>query len=120
MLTVNNHKTVILVSHPGISHNVLLNLPRSLPGTNVIATEGLLFALEFIENEGVDAVIIDSNISTDDKIMLLKKIKGNYEHIQWFVLTTTMRNHKTLCASGADRVFLQQTSLKELEQVIFA
>jgi DNA-binding NarL/FixJ family response regulator len=119
LLTDNEHKTVVLVSQPGITHNVLLSLLRSVPRTTIIDAGGALTAYGTIENEQVDTVIIDTNMPLAERLALIMWIKDVFPRIQCIALTTTNRNHDVLQASGADQVFLLDASLQEMERVVF-
>ena len=118
--TAPESKTIVLVSQPGIAHNVLLNLLRTLPQTSVHETYGALSAFEFIESNHVDAIIVNANLFLTERLALVRRIKSCFPFIQCIVLTMTTRNHESIRTSGADQILMQDTSLAEMERTILA
>ena len=110
--------SVVLVSHPGIMHNTLLSMLESLPCTTVLGASGALSALDLLNQNRADTVVIDANLPLDEKVTLLKQIKRDFAHMRCIVLTTTTRNHHILRDVGADVLLSQNSSWREFETAV--
>ena len=118
--TTPKNNTVVLVSRPGVTHNVLLNFLLSLPHTTCFEAYGALSAFEFIESHQVDVVVVNANLILSEKLALVRRIKSRFSSIKCIVLTVTTRDHESIRTSGADQVLLEDTSLGEMERMILA
>jgi DNA-binding NarL/FixJ family response regulator len=111
---------VVLVSQPGMMHNVLLSTLRAVPSAIVYNANGALTAYELFEEQQADAVVIDANIPLSERLALIRRIKTNFPQVRCIVLTTTTRNHASLHAAGADSILLQDSSPQEVGAAIVA
>lgn len=110
--------SVVLVSHPGILHNILLSMLESLPCVKVLEAAGALSAYGLLQEVPVDSVIIDTSLPHLEKVALLRRIKQEFPAIRCIGLTTTAKNHPALREAGADVLMLQNCSRQELEAVV--
>jgi DNA-binding NarL/FixJ family response regulator len=120
MFTPAEQVVVLLVSQPGIMHNTLCSILRSLPNALVAETSGALSAYDYLESGPADAVIIDANIPLAERLALLTRVKAQFPDTHCLVLTMTARNHRLLGCAGADRVLLQNCSTADIEAAVFA
>ena len=120
MLTPAKQITVLLVSQPGIMHNTLHSILQSLPEAKVAASDGALSAYGFLEQNRIDALLIDANIALAERLALLSRVKKEYPHVRSLVLTTTARHHELLTRAGADKVLQQNCSPQEIEAAVLA
>jgi len=118
--TTPKNKTVVLVSLPGVRHNVFLNLLRALPQTSVCEAYGALSAFEFIEINQVDVIVIDTNIPFAERLALIARIKNNFPHIQCLAFITTSKEKRLLESAGADKILFQGYSLQAIEEAVFS
>ena len=120
MSSQNTQTTVVLVSHPGITQNVLHSILKSLAGVTVLGANGALTAYNVLEGQAVDTVIVDANVPLTEKVALVTRIKQNFPHIMCIVLTATSRNHDLLRTVGADRILFQDCSPLEVETAVLS
>ena len=115
---MTDQKTVVLVSHPGITHNTLAGALASFDCIDVLPAAGALSAVEMLRRISPDAVVIDANLPQEETLALLKYIKRDRTQARWIVLTTTTRNHHELKTAGADAVLFDNCSMRQLEAAV--
>jgi len=115
---MTNRKTVVLVSHPGITHNTLTGVLAALPCIDVVPAAGALSTLGMLRRVSPDALVIDANLPHEETLALLKYIKRDRAQTRCIVLTTTSRNHNQLKAAGADVVLFDNCSTRQLEAAV--
>lgn len=120
MFTDNKPITVLLVSQPGIMHNVLHSILQSLSCATVFDANGAFTAYTILETKPVDAIIIDANIPFAESQALITRIKNNYPHIQCLAFTATTKEKRLLQSAGADKILFQNCSLQEIEEAVFS
>lgn len=111
-------KTVILVSHPGITHNTLAGVLASFSCINVVPTAGALSTLEVFKQASPAAIVIDANLPHEETLALLKYLKRDGTPARCIVLTTTSKNHKELRLAGADLILFDNCSARQLEEAV--
>ncbi len=111
-------RTVILVSHPGITHNTLAGALSSFAYLDVLPAAGALSAVEMLRRVSPDAVVIDANLPQEETLALLKYIKRDRTQARCIVLTTTTKNHHDLKSAGADAVLFDNCSMHQLEAAV--
>ena len=115
---MTDQRTVILVSHPGITHNTLAGVLASFDCIDVQPAAGALSAVEMLRRVSPDAVIIDANLPQEETLALLKYVKRDSTRARCIVLTTTTRNHKDLRSAGADAVLFDNCSIHQLKAAV--
>jgi DNA-binding NarL/FixJ family response regulator len=113
-----DRKTVVLVSHPGITHNLLNGILSSFTCVDVVAVVGALSAVDQLARITPDAVLIDANLPQEETLALLMHIKRHQARARCVVLTTTAREHSLLRSAGADVLLLDNCSLHQLEAAV--
>jgi DNA-binding NarL/FixJ family response regulator len=111
--------TVLLVSEPGIMHNTLSSILRTIPNAIIAEANGALSGLDLLERQRVDAVIIDTNIPQSERVALIGRIRQRLPKVRSIVLTTTSRNHGALSDAGADKILMQNCFREEIEAAVF-
>lgn len=120
MLSPAKQITVLLVSEPGIMHNTLYSILQTIPNAIVADVNGALSGLDFLEQQPVDAVVIDANIPLSERVALIMRIQQRFPLIRSVVLTSTSRNHRVLVDAGADSVLQQNCLRRDIEAAVFA
>jgi len=116
--SMTDQKTVVLVSHPGITHNTLAGVLASFASLDVLPAAGALSAGEILGRVSPDAVVIDANLPQAETLALLKYIKRGSMRARCIVLTTTSRSHKELRTAGADAVLFDNCSMPQLKAAV--
>jgi CheY-like chemotaxis protein len=117
-LSMTDQKTVVLVSHPGITHNTLAGVLASFACLTVLPAAGALSAVDMLRRAAPDAIVIDANLPQEETLALLKYIKLDRTRMRCVVLTTTTRSHRELKSAGADIVLLDNCSASQLEAAV--
>jgi DNA-binding NarL/FixJ family response regulator len=111
-------KTVILVSHPGITHNTLAGVLASFSCINVLPTAGALSTVEVFKQASPTAIVIDANLPHEETLALLKHLKRAGTRARCIVLTTTSKHHHELRSAGADLLLFDNCSTRQLEAAV--
>lgn len=116
----NKPITVLLVSQPGIMHNVLHSILQSVSSATVLDANGAFTAYALLETQPVDVIVIDANIPFAESQALITRIKNNFPHIQCLAFTATAKEKRLLQSAGADKILFQDCSLQEIEDAVFS
>lgn len=120
MFPDNKPITVLLVSQPGIMHNVLHSILQSLSSVTVLDANGAFTAYALLETQPVDVLMIDTNIPFAESQALIACIKNKLPHIQCIAFTATTKEKHLLQSAGADKILFQDCSLQEIEDALFS
>lgn len=111
--------SVILVSSPGVLHDSLQSMLRSLPEVEVIGSaSGGLSASELLQKQDVNLVVIDANLPDEEVLMLLSLIKSNYQDVRSIVLTTTASQKTEFLSAGAGAVLPRSSSARRFTRTV--
>ena len=113
-----DQRTVVLVSHPAITHNTLAGALASFECIEVQPAAGALSAAEMLRRVSPDAVVIDANLPQKETLALLKYIKRASTRARCIVLTTTAGTHQELRSAGADAVLFDHCSMHQLKAAV--
>jgi DNA-binding NarL/FixJ family response regulator len=113
-----DRKTVILVSHPGITHNLLAGMLSSFTCVDVVSVVGALSAVDRLTRITPDAVLIDANLPQEETMALLMHIKRSQMPTRCVVLTSTTREHSLLRSAGADTLLPDNCLPQQLEAAV--
>ena len=116
----NKPITVLLVSQPGIMHNVLHSILQSVSSATVLDANGAFTAYTLLETRPVDVIVIDTNIPFAESQALITRIKSKLPHIQSLAFTATTKEKHLLQTAGADKILFQDCSLQEIEDALFS
>jgi DNA-binding NarL/FixJ family response regulator len=115
---MTTQKTVILVSHPGITHNMLAGVLSSFACIKVVPAAGALSTLALLPQVSPDSVVIDANLPHEETLALLKYLKWDGTRARCIVLTTTSKHHHELRSAGADMLLFDNCSPRQLEAAV--
>lgn len=115
----NNKVKTIVVSAPGAMQ---ASLRAVLKGEETVEVFGCvgggLSASALIREQQPDVVLIDSNLSEDEMLALVRKIKDETPDIRCVVLTDTRRRERQAQIAGADVVLSQGRGVDEIIKVL--
>lgn len=120
MVTDKKPTTILLVSQPGIMHNVLHSILQSIASATVLDANGAFTAYALLEAQPVDVIVIDTNLPFAERLALIARIKNNFPHIQCLAFITTSKEKRLLESAGADKILFQGYSLQEIEEAVFS
>lgn len=111
---------VLIVSHPGMSQNVLRDTFSSRTDVDLVGVaSGGLSAIDIIKRQLPNMVVIDSNLPEAEVSELISWLKNSHQHIHSLVLVETTKQLNRKLYSGAD-VALQSYSLPDSLETVLA
>ena len=122
-MTEKSKVTAIIASRPGARHESLRAFLNSLPELEVVGSAaGSLSALNEVNEQRPDLLVIDNNQSEDEVAALIRQVKSDQPDIRCVVLTETSAQKGRALSAGADVALLRDTRPERLvaaiEQVV--
>ncbi|MBK5277556.1 MAG: response regulator transcription factor [Bacteroidia bacterium] len=99
------------------------NLVKELKGVSIIAqAESTKTALQFVENQKPDVILLDINMPGESGVEFLKKVKQSYSNIMVIMLSNfSDRYYRNLCKEyGADHFFDKSMEFEKVLDVLVA
>jgi len=110
---------VMIVSLPGTWQRILQQNLEDYPFIEVDnVVNGALSAVQLIERQSPDMVLIDSSIPIQDVIALIKNVNERNPDIQVIVLADTTYQLKRMLRSGAEYAISSCNYEEEISEVI--
>lgn len=110
---------VLLVSLPGIYQRILHGTLGSRPDVEVVAVaSGGLSAVQAVEQENPDVVVIDSNLPEEEALEMIKIIRAILPGGYVLVLVETTPQMHRLSETGADLVMRAPDLQSRLDEVL--
>lgn len=119
--TINPKPTqTIVVSRPGLMRQSLRATLNAYPEIAIIATAGDgLTALHQVMQYHPALLVIDSNLLDEEVEALLVEVKGKAPQTRCLICVQSNQRKARLLASGADAVIGRDSSVQQLQAVLF-
>ena len=115
---MTDRKTVVLVSHPSITHDTLIGMLASFSCLEVVSSAGALSTFDLLARVSPQTVVIDANLPHEETLALLRYIKRDWPHIVCIVLATTSKQHSELRTAGADILLSNNCTSRQLQAAV--
>jgi DNA-binding NarL/FixJ family response regulator len=110
---------VVIVSRPGIMQQSLRAALAAIPWLRLVGTAGDgLTALNLIQQQQPDLLLLDSNLLEEERMSLLQQVKQHWPTIRCLALVDLTWQRQKMLAAGADAALLRQASNEHLYQTL--
>jgi DNA-binding NarL/FixJ family response regulator len=104
----NRQVSTLVVAKPGLMRNSLLAFLRATPGVDVVAlVDSTTAALLLARNLFPDVVLVDTNLSEDGVLSMVRQLQLERPHLRSIVLAESVHQQQQALLAGASQALVK-------------